>query len=493
MARRSTPSPASPPDARGLLERAADPFGLARAVWDRVDPSKRRGRRVWRGPGRVHLGVPGVVDEAGEELARAVEKALAAHPGVEWASVNAVLGVVVVALAAGEGDDTYPEDADPALDEVVDDLIDLVEILEEREEQDGVRRHPAAGHSSTAVAQAVTALAADIAGLGVAGIGRLLRTAPLPVELASVASFVDHQPRLRAAVERAMGRQRADVLLALTNAAAQALGQGSSGLLVDAAYRALQVAEVRSRDAAWSGAEPRLLASAEHAVAVADDAMLVERPVPLPLGPVERHGDQVGVAALGGFAGTLGVSGSPRRAAGVALSTLPKAGRMGREGFATTFSRVLAKRGALVVEPTVLRRMDRIDTVVLDAEALTTGVLMLGDLVAVPDADGVSGAPADLVPRVHELFDPSGATLPRRLTDGGEHWLLAALDDLPAPARTSRRGSPSRPAMRSRPTAPPTSSDWCATTGSSPSWACCPSRRRPPRPSPRPPAAPACR
>ena len=75
--------------------------------------------------------------------------------------------------------------------------------------------------------------------------------------------------------------------------------------------------------------------------------------------------------------------GGPRRAIGVALSTLPKAGRMGREGFATTFGRVISKRGAVIVEPTVLRRMDRIDTVVLDASALTTGALMLGDLVLV--------------------------------------------------------------------------------------------------------------
>ena len=92
---------------------------------------------------------------------------------------------------------------------------------------------------------------------------------------------------------------------------------------------------------------------------------------------------------------------------------------------------MLARRGAVVVEPSALRRMDRLDTVVLDAEALTTGVLMLGDLLALPGADGTADALDELVPRVHELFDPEDATAPRRLSADGEHWLLTGLDDIP--------------------------------------------------------------
>ncbi|MCD2185896.1 cation-translocating P-type ATPase [Actinomycetospora soli] len=393
---------------RSLLARLADPLGVARAAVDALDPSRYRGRRVWRGDGRVHIGVPATSREAGSELLRAVEKALTAHPAVDWASVNAALGVVVVSLAE---DGPAPD----GLDETVDDLVDLVEVLEEQEAVTDGAAHPAGGHSPTAVSQALTTFAADLAGLGAAGIGSVLRRTPLPVELASAASFVDHQPRLRAAVERALGRQRADILLALTNAAGQGLGQGSTGLLVDAAYRALQIAEARAAADAFTRAEPRLLADPEQVGVPADDALTLDaRPVPFPTGPVERHGDHVGLAALGGFGTTLALGG-PRRAVGVALSTLPKAGRMGREGFATTFGRVLSRRGAVVVEPTVLRRMDRIDTVVLDASALTTGALMLGDLVLV-DGEGLTapdGTPVSvesLTPLVHELFDPSDAS-----------------------------------------------------------------------------------
>ena len=422
---------------RSLLSRLADPFGLARAAVDALDPARYRGRHVWRGDGRVHIGVPATARESGAELLRAIEKALAAHPAVDWAAVNAALGVVVVSLADGEGGD--PATGSTDADEITDDLVDLVELLEEQEQQDapGVR-HPAGGPTGTAVSRAVTAFAADLAGLGFAGVGSVLRRTPLPVEYATAASFVDHQPRLRAAVERALGRQRADVLLALANAAGQGLGQGATGLLVDAAYRAMQVAESRAAHDAFARAEPRLMGSPEQVISTAEDGLALDaRPVPFPDGPIERHGDLVGPAALSGFGLTAAVGG-PRRAVGVALATLPKAGRMGREGFATTFGRVLSRRGAVIVEPTVLRRMDRIDTVVLDASALTTGALMLGDLALV-DGEGLTapdGSPVSvesLTPLVHELFDPSDASAPAEHETG---WLLAPL----APGREDEPG-----------------------------------------------------
>jgi calcium-translocating P-type ATPase len=421
---------------RSLLSRIADPFGLARAAVDALDPARYRGRHVWRGEERVHIGVPATARESGAELLRAIEKALAAHPAVDWAAVNAALGVVVVALADGEGGD--PATGSDA-DEITDDLIDLVELLEEQEQQDAPGdRHPASGPSGTAVSRAITAFAADLAGLGFAGVGSVLRRTPLPVEFASAASFVDHQPRLRAAVERALGRQRADVLLALTNAAGQGLGQGATGLLVDAAYRAMQIAESRAAHDAFARAEPRMMGSPEQVIATAEDGLALDaRPVPFPEGPIERHGAYVGPAALSGFGLTAAVAG-PRRAVGVALATLPKAGRMGREGFATTFGRVLSRRGAVIVEPTVLRRMDRIDTVVLDASALTTGALMLGDLVLV-DGEGLTapdGSPVSvesLTPLVHELFDPANASAEAEHETG---WLLAPL----APGREDEPG-----------------------------------------------------
>ena len=55
----------APRPSRGLLARVVDPFGIADGVLDRVDPFRHRGRRVWRGAGRVQIGVPAVVRESG--------------------------------------------------------------------------------------------------------------------------------------------------------------------------------------------------------------------------------------------------------------------------------------------------------------------------------------------------------------------------------------------------------------------------------------------
>ena len=96
------------------------------------------------------------------------------------------------------------------------------------------------------------------------------------------------------------------------------------------------------------------------------------------------------------------VSRSPRRAASVALAGLPKAARLSREGFAATLGFLLARRGVVVMDEGVLRRLDRIDTIVVDADVLTTGALVVGDVVGVGRSDA-----AELVGVVHGLFDPA--------------------------------------------------------------------------------------
>ena len=121
-------------------------------------------RVVWRGDGRLHLAVRGVTQERNAGLARAVEAELARHPAVSWAVVNAPLGTVVVGCAG---------DTEPA------ELIAVIERLE--------RDYPAQPESAAArpvaidrVPGAVTALAANVAGLSFAGAGRAFRTVRLP-------------------------------------------------------------------------------------------------------------------------------------------------------------------------------------------------------------------------------------------------------------------------------------------------------------------------
>ncbi len=316
---------------RSLLSR---PAAVAAAIGRSVRGQPVR-RVVWRGDGRLHLAVCGVTQERHAGLARAVEAELARHPAVRWAAVNAPLGTVVVSCAG---------DTEPA------ELIALIE----RAELD----YPAPPETAAArpaaidrVPGAVTALAASVAGLSFAGAGRAFRTVRLPAELGSLVNFIDTQPRLRGAVERAIGPGRAEVTLAAANALAQSAAQGVGGLALDVGLRGARLAEAILQRDTWSRAEPRLCGDR---VRCAAEPVTPERPAPLPPGPIERYSEQIGLCSVGAFGGVLAVSQSPRRAAGVALAGLPKAARLGREGFAATLGGLLARRGTVVLDPGAL-------------------------------------------------------------------------------------------------------------------------------------------
>ena len=124
--------------------------------------------------------------------------------------------------------------------------------------------------------------------------------------------------------------------------------------------------------------------------------------MPLPGGPVERYSDRAAIAALGAAGAMYLATASPRRAAAVLLAGVPKAGRLGREAFASHLSRALCRRDLLVLDARALRRMDRIDTVVIDEPLLTTGRVAVGGLRLLEGADG-----PEVHSRLSRLFDPS--------------------------------------------------------------------------------------
>ena len=326
----------------------------------------------------MHIRVRGISAESGAALSRAVETELERHACVQWAAVNAQLGVVVVSCDG---------------DAPVADLAAIVDHLE--------RQHPAeparpAGRPVDRIPATVAALAASATGLAVAGASLALRTMRLPAELGSLVQFVDTQPRLRAAVEGALGADRGDLLLATSNTVAQTAAQGLGGLALDLGQRVTQVAEAVLERDSWARSEPLLCGQRRNAAA---QPLTPERPKPLPPGPVERYSERLGVAAAGAFGGVLAVSGSPRRASGIALATLPKAARFGQEGFASALGCLLASRGLVVTDPRTLRLLDRIDTVVVDADVLTTGDLIIGDVVPLGGGDV-----SELTGVAHALF-----------------------------------------------------------------------------------------
>jgi magnesium-transporting ATPase (P-type) len=363
---------------------------------------------------RVHLSMRGLRGSAALRISETVERRLAEVPGVRWAAVNAILECVVVAT---EG---------PPEDEAT--LEALLEVVEAAEELHGETHGPLPSHpiAPQPVGQAAWAMVTQAAAIPLAVAGRLARFTPLPVEVASLISVVDTQPRLRRLVENAVGRRNATLVLAGLNAAAQASAGGFLGLGVDTVRHALRAAELRAYQEAWAAWEP-LLTGAPYRAGIRHED-IPPRPVPLRAGPVERYADRAGFVAAGVFGGALAVTRRPRAAASAAMAAIPKAPGLSREGFACTFGGALAHRGTVVYNPDALRLLDRVGTVVLDTGVLTTGGYVLADLVALDDT-----APAGhLAATAHRLFDPHD---PERLSgtdpEGDDPgWTLGPADRL---------------------------------------------------------------
>ena len=366
----------------------------------------RRQRRRWVGHGRAHIEVKGVHRVEQAPFIERVEEELAGLRGVDWAEVNAVLGRVVVAF-----DDQQVG---------VDDLVGILEGLEEAHGLAAERfphdrpEHPA---DVEPLHRQVYAVGADVVGLGLGLVGRAVRANPLSAEVASLVSLIDATPALRGSLESRLGRGATDLGLAVGNAVAQGLTQGPLGLVVDIAHRGLLIDEVRARRDVWHRREPELLHGREG---LPPEALSVDpRPVPLPAGPVERYADRAGMAALGAAVAAGLITRDPRMMVTATVTATPKAARLGREGYAARLGRDLARSGVIPMDPHVLRRLDRLDTVVLDADVLVTGRAVLGEVWVVPEH---KAAAEDIWLAARALLDPAEPAA-RAARDG---WVLAA-------------------------------------------------------------------
>lgn len=378
----------------------------------------RRHRRVAQRGRLAHLEVRGLDGPHARAVRAAVVDALAALPAVLRAWVNAPLGRVVVELA----DDDV-------------DLGDVIGVVAQVEESVGVHHdrfpldrphHPA---DLGPIVRDAVAAAATVVAVGAGAAGRLARFPRLPAEVGGLVSLVESQPRLRNAVATLTGPTVADVGLALVNAGIQAAAQGSVGPFADLGYRLSLVAEGRARQAAWDRAQGALHAPGREGDGDGETAAAVvaDRPAPLHDGPVETYVDQASVASLAAAGGTFLATGNVRRALAAALATTPKAAKFGQAAFAAHLGRVLADRDILCLDTDALRRLDRIDTVCLDASAVTTGEM------AVTRVDVVGEAPAAQVRRqVRALFDPRRPA--RRVRRNG--WTLG-----PPTAAQARRAA----------------------------------------------------
>ncbi len=392
-----------------------NPGGLLSMLAERLPVSAGRPqRRRWTGHGRAHIEVKGVHLPGKTDVAGRVEDVLAGLRGVHWAEVNAVLGRVIVAF----------DDREIGVD-------DLVEVIEGVEEAHGLAaerfphdrpEHP--GDIET-LQRHMYAVGADIAGLGLGLAGRVIRPGQLLAGLASAVSLADATPAVRRTLESRLGHAATDLGLAVGNAVAQGLVQGPFGLVVDIAHRGLRLAELRAQREVWHQREPELHEQRDGAPPPALTG--TARPVPLPAGPVESYADRAALAALAGAGAVLAVTGDPRVMVAAAVTATPKAARLGREGFAAQLGRDLARSGVLAMDAEALRRLDRIDTIVIDAEVLATGRAVPGTVWVSPQHERQSEQVWLAAQALMDRAGPAG-TIQR---DG---WMLGPARGLTGPA-----------------------------------------------------------
>jgi cation-transporting ATPase I len=212
----------------------------------------------------------------------------------------------------------------------------------------------------------------------------LLRVVPfvprrLGANLYGLLFMVSQVDSLRAPLDARLGRERADFFLRLALAAAQGLSQRPMSALVDLTERLISLRELRDRRALFSRV------SHDLAQYDADSGLIApspERISPAPKGPIERYSDRAFSVAMGSFGVSLLTSRSPSRAIAAGFSALPQPARLGRELFVSELCRVFARHGMLVLSREALRRMDRVDTLVVPAELVTREQFLLADVFA---------------------------------------------------------------------------------------------------------------
>jgi cation-transporting P-type ATPase I len=320
-------------------------------------PQETLSRRCWRGDHRAWIEVRGLDSDKLGELGRAVLDGLHAHPGVTTARLNHPLSRVVVTI---DGPDTS--------------LRDLCAVVAEAEKRcrstSKGRATALPGDGVVAATRAVT-VAANAAGLGIALAGRALHWPRLPIVVQAPVVAVDYQPWLRRLLEDRIGGPATDTVLTLAMAAAETVTLAPASLSVGLLMQSMKAAECRAEAQAWRQHEPEL---ARHADQPPGDASSSRRPPrATAVGRLESTAGRFAlIQALS--AGLVGVTTrNPNMTATAVLVTAPKASRTTPEAFAASLGRGLADRHAVLsLRPDALRRLDRVDAIVIDPRVLCT-------------------------------------------------------------------------------------------------------------------------
>ncbi len=333
-------------------------------------------RRCWRGENRAWIEVRGLDGAADGELGRIVLDAVRAHPGVTSASLHYPLSRVVVEI--GEQDTSLSE-----LCRVVGDAEKCCRPIQNLEEP--APATPNLPGDGVVLATRALTVAANAAGLGIAYTGRMLRWGRLPNPIVASITFFDYQPVLRRRLDDLIGGPAADTVMTLVMAATQTLGQSPTSLAIGLTMQSVKAAESRAHARAWRGHEPRL---ALHADQPPTDSSSRRAPAAKTETSTERFALLQALSAGLIGAGTRNVN----MAATAVQVTTPKATRTTPEAFAATLGRGLAdKHSVLPLRPAALRRLHKVDAIVIDPRVLCTDTLRVARIRGADESELSAG------------------------------------------------------------------------------------------------------
>ncbi|MCW2534161.1 MAG: ctpI, partial [Blastococcus sp.] len=369
----------------GTLVTGADPIpdghvrsiaGVARGMLE--PPLARHTRRVWadhgHGQGHVHVEVaaPAAAEDR-SEAGRALRRHLERLEGVEWATVNDVVGRVLVGI----------DDRRVSVDEVVGVVTAIEQARGGRQVFPQRQDHPA---DLEPLLAAVIDAAIDTAAVGVAFVAKVLPVPAVTRHVTLAIALLDSQQWIKDGLEARIGPVGTDLVFTGTSAFLHALTQSPTVPAINAAAALQQALEIRARRQVWRRRERELCRPEPEEDTDEPLAAPGGRPGPLPRGPIESYRARLGPVALGGAVGLLPLTRSPGRSADFLKALTPRGAVLGRESFAAAIDLLMCRRDVLPMDGSAYRRLDRVDTVLLDAEALCTGPPVVIDASA--DAEG---------------------------------------------------------------------------------------------------------
>ena len=356
---------------------------------------RERSRRAWIGKNRAHIEYRDIDADELEVFAGRVRDGVSRLSRVRSLEINSYTRRVVIAF-----------------DDFAYDLARLVRVVEEAERAaslerarfvDEEREHPA---DIEAAQRLVFELGTDFLGFA---IGCGLRLSPFSASriagaTASVLAIVSGSPRLRAGIDERLGPTRADLVMNLAEGIMLGLAQRPVASLVEVTHKAALLREVQARRRQWEAREDELCAQSADAKEIerrARDVRGEPRPRPLPRGPIEEYTDRAWVVALAGFGVSFLTTRNFQRAVGALFGGLPKPARLGRDVFCAELGRGLAARGVLVLDSGALRRLDRIDCLVLQGDLVARDRFEIGEVACEDEIE-----PPLARRRAARLFDP---------------------------------------------------------------------------------------